>query len=391
MYGGTVPIPALAMVDDIINVALCNSVDGIKKNVATDEFVKSKKLEAQVGDGKCQWIHIGSDECGSEYIANNNKLTKCEIYKYLGDHVADGWEPLYKKRKEKSLGYAITCQAMCVEISLGHQIFSTAKLLHEAIFLNGTLLNMETWPHFTEKRIQEFERVEQGLFRKVLEAHSKTPIECLYLELGIVPFRFKLMTRRILYYQTIMHRDDDELTKKVLLSQKQTMYNGDVYQQIRQDMTQLGVTDLDITSKSNESLKEFIKKKALAVAYEYLYDIATSHSKVHHEIYKNLDGIPYLSDTRFSSEQSKLLFKFRTRMADVRNNFRNNYACTKCPLCGVQEDTQEHMINCIIIRRHHEASSMEYSDIFTNDSDVLYDAVRELEHIVDIRSKLLDV
>ena len=59
MYSGIIPVPALAMVDDIINVALCNSVDGIRKNVTTDEFVKSKKLESQVGEGKCQWIHIG--------------------------------------------------------------------------------------------------------------------------------------------------------------------------------------------------------------------------------------------------------------------------------------------------------------------------------------------
>ena len=197
MYGGVIPVPALAMVDDIINVCLCNPVDGTTRNVVTDEFIKSKKLESQVGDGKCQWIHIGSNVCTSVYKANNELLTQCNEYKYLGDHVADGWEPLYKKRYEKSLGYAITCQAMCVEISLGHQLFPVAKLLHQAIFLNGTLTNMETWPHFTEKRVCEFERIEQGFFRKILAAHSKTPVECLYLELGVIPFRFKVMTRRV--------------------------------------------------------------------------------------------------------------------------------------------------------------------------------------------------
>ena len=83
MYGGSIPVPALAMVDDIINVALCNSVDGIRKNVKTDEFVKSKKLECQVGEGKCQWIHIGGENCNSIYKANHEILTQCDVYKYL--------------------------------------------------------------------------------------------------------------------------------------------------------------------------------------------------------------------------------------------------------------------------------------------------------------------
>ena len=273
MYGGIIPIPALAMVDDIINVSLCNHVDGTKKNVSTDEFIKSKKLESQVGEGKCQWIHIGSDTCESEYMANNNKLTQCDVYKYLGDHVADGWEPLYKKRSDKSLGYAITCQAMCIEISLGYQIFPVAKLLHQAIFLNGTLINMETWPHFTEKRMWEFERIEQGLFRKVLSAHSKTPIECLYLELGVLPFRFNLMTRRIMYYHEIMNRNDEELTKKVLMLQNERMYKGDVAQLVRQDMDLLGISNEHIT-KSKSSFKDFVDKKVCDVAFEYLLEQA---------------------------------------------------------------------------------------------------------------------
>ena len=370
MYGGIIPIPALAMVDDLANVSLCNSVDGIKKNVKTDEFVKYKKLESQVGDGKCQWIHIGGGTCESVYKANDSKLTQCEVYKYLGDHVADGWEPLYKKRCEKTLGYAITCQAMCTEISLGHQLFSTAKLLHQSIFLNGTLLNMETWPHFTEKRICEFERIEQGFFRKILSAHSKTPIECLYLELGVAPFRFKLMSRRITYYHNIIHRSENEITRKIMLLQSETKYNGDVFQLIQQNMDQLGIGNRDVYEKSKESLKNIIDIKIAEVAFKYLHNIAKSHSKVKHEMYNDLNGMSYLNDTRFTTEQAKLLFKFRTRMFDVRNNFRNNYACTSCPLCGVKEDTQEHLLNCVIIKRQY-ATRNEYTDIFSNDCNVL--------------------
>ena len=49
MYRDKIPIPPLAMVDDVVSVSLCNTVDGIDKNIKTDEFIKRKKLESQVG------------------------------------------------------------------------------------------------------------------------------------------------------------------------------------------------------------------------------------------------------------------------------------------------------------------------------------------------------
>ena len=389
MYSGAIPIPSLAMVDDIISVALCNSVDGIQKNVKTDEFVKSKKLESQVGDGKCQWIHVGGERCNSVYKANNQELTQCEVYKYLGDHVSDGWEPLYKRRQDKAVGYSITCQAMSVELSLGYQLFSTAKLLHQSIFLNGTLLNMETWPHLTEKRVIEFERIEQGLLRKILSAHSKTPIESLYLELGVPPFRFHLSARRIMFYHAILHRDCEEITWKVMMQQKKTMYKGDVYQLILQDMEVLDIGENELRTMNKLKLKETLKKRVPEVAFQYLINIAETHSKVHHMMYTNLDGMQYLEDHRISAEQAKLIFKFRTRMVNVRNNFRNNYACPSCPLCGVHQDTQEHLFHCIMIQKHFQPTT-EYTDIFSNDCDRLCDVAVNLEKIVDIRNRLLE-
>ena len=76
---------------------------------------------------------------------------------------------------------------------------------------------METWPHCTTARVEMFEKTEQAFFRKLLNAHSKTPIECLYLELGVIPLRFELMKRRILYLQDILNRNDDDITKKVVI------------------------------------------------------------------------------------------------------------------------------------------------------------------------------
>ena len=48
MYDGMVPVPPLAMVDDIVAIVLCNEADGIVTNMMIDSFIQMKKLESQV-------------------------------------------------------------------------------------------------------------------------------------------------------------------------------------------------------------------------------------------------------------------------------------------------------------------------------------------------------
>ena len=281
---------------------------------------------------------------------------------------------------------------MCTEISLGFQIYSVAKLLHQAIFLNGTLVNMETWPHFTPDRIKLFEKAEQSLLRKVLNAHSKTPIECLYLELGVIPFRFHVMTRRIMFYQTLLLRDQDEITRKFLECQSQVKLDGDFYVQVERDFEMLNIPPNTVLSHSKETLKDLLKKNIAQQALAYLQDLAKQHSKVRNEMYTNLHGMAYFFDPRFSPDLANTLFKFRTRMYNVRNNFRNKYVNTNilCPLCTLDVDTQEHLLKCTSIQNAlHTKHTPNYEDIFSHDNEILLNIARNLKVVVEVREELI--
>ena len=393
LYADKVPIPALAMVDDVATVAICNSVEALESNITTDEFIKSKKMESQVGEGKCQWVHCGCTPCQSSYKANESELTQCLMYKYLGDIVSDEWDNLYRKRCEKALGYSITCQGMCTEMSLGYHLYSILKVLHQAVFPNGTLVNMETWPHCTINRIQMFEKAEQSLLRKILCAHSKTPVECLYLELGIIPLRFHLMARRIMYYKTIMMRDDDEITKKIVICQMENMIEGDFYPQVVEDMKLLNIDEGNVAAISTESLKEVLKRAISKAALQYLLELGNTHSKVNVNLYNDMSGMKYMKDPRFSPDIVNLLFKFRTRMFNVRNNFRNKYRQTDilCPLCKSTEDTQEHLFLCRVIKNSLQIDfSSVYQDIFSEDTDKLLAVGKDLKMITELRADLVN-
>ena len=391
MYKGQVPIPPLAMVDDVVSANLCNSTDALTCNIKTDTFIQRKKMESQVGEGKCQWVHRGEGECKSTYHANNVEITQSETYKYLGDHVSDGWEPLYNKRWDKAQGYIAICLAMCSEISLGFQVYNTAKLFHQSIFINGALTNMETWPNCTSARIQSFERLEQMYFRKVLSAHSKTPIESIYLELGVIPLTFQLMKRRIMYLQLILKRNDDEITKQVILAQTNDCYDGDFLAQTEKDMKNLSITRKYLTSVSKETLKLQLVEKVNEAAFQFLMSKAENHSKVNKELYTSCEGSSYFSDSRFTPDLANLLFKFRTRGFLVKNNFRNNYRNTNimCPLCEDSDDTQEHLFECKAMR-DVTIEDVQYNDIFSSETEVLLNVAMNLKRIVGQRETLLN-
>ena len=392
MYRNKIPIPALAMVDDIAMIALCNSADALTANVKTDTFIQRKKLEGQTGAGKCQWVHVGGGSCNSCYSINGHNITKADTYKYMGDHVSDGWNPLYQKRCEKAQGYSAICQAMSTEISLGIRLFEMAKLFHQAIFVNGSLLNVETWPNCTESRMIKFERIEQRFLRSILNAHSKTPIEALYLELGIVPLRFHLMKRRILYLHDIVNRDDEELVKKIVLAQKERSCSGDFYEQVLENMRLLDLNFEMLMANSKAKVKADVGVSIEEKAYQYLIGLANTHSKTQEMLYQSCNGSEYFRDPKFTPELANLLFKFRTRTYMVKNNFRNNYKNTNilCPLCEISNDTQQHIMKChkIVKTYQHEIQS-KYDDIYSKNLETLLAVAMTLHDLTEIRKELL--
>ena len=85
-------------------------------------------------------------------------------------------------------------------------------LLCEAMFLNAVLFNNEAWCNIQDKHIEELEKIDQSVMRFITWAHSKVP--------SAIPLRHIIYIRRILYFQTIVNREDKELRRKIYESQK---------------------------------------------------------------------------------------------------------------------------------------------------------------------------
>ena len=68
--------------------------------------------------------------------------------------------------------------------------------------------------------IKDIEKVDQYLIRQLLKGHSKTAIEMLFLETGVIPIIYIIMSRRLSYLKHYLNLNDHELISKVYQAQK---------------------------------------------------------------------------------------------------------------------------------------------------------------------------
>ena len=112
--------------------------------------------------------------------------------------------------------------------------------LRQAWFLNSILLNMESWHNLRDEQLKELMVLDQYLIRKIIGAHSKVPVELLFLETSAIPIDFILTSHRLNYLHTIGSMGDNELTKKIYFAQKKPI-KGDWLHKIKEDLSKVNI------------------------------------------------------------------------------------------------------------------------------------------------------
>ena len=105
------------------------------------------------------------------------------------------------------------------DICFGRFHFKVAKMLRETVFLNSILLNSEAWYSVDKQTIEELEKLDNILLKKIFELPTSTPAAFLHLELGTIPIRFILMIRRLNFLQYILKEQEDSLIHRFLVTQ----------------------------------------------------------------------------------------------------------------------------------------------------------------------------
>ena len=305
--------------------------------------------------------------------------------RYLGDIISkDGRNTKnIKARVAKGNGTINQIMSILEDICFGKYFFEVAVILRNSLFINSLIFNSEAWYNVTKSDLDELEKADEELLRKILECPLSTPKEMLYLELACLPIRFIIMGRRIMFLQYILKESNDSLINMVFQAQLANPVKDDWCQTARETLEELGL-DLkleEIKFMEKDRLKGLVKKACEDKGLEYLNGKKAGHSKVLHISHLRWETQPYLKPNQMSADEAKFIFLLRTRMLDVKINYRNKHADLNCPICESAEDDQAHLLACskLVDGMEIVEDGFKYENIFESKVDEILRVSRRIQ------------
>ena len=369
-YKDTVDIPSLAMIDDIMAISACGD-DTIELNAIINAKIEAKKL--RLSEDKCYKIHIckKTNECSQNLKVHDGTMKTVKQATYLGDVICENGmiDETISQRCQKSFGIITQISSLLSSISLGNFHFDIAMVLRESQFINSVMVNSEIWHNVMLKHTLSLEQMDLDLLRKILSAHSKTAAEAFYVELGKYPLRFVWAKRRFMYLWQILHRDTDELVRKVYETQKLKPCKGDWFTIMQNERStyELEISDSEISKISEYKFRKIIQEKINKQAIKYLEGLASKHMKSTQIAAEGFGKKDYFNDNRFTKEDIQLLFALRTKMTDCKSNFSNQYGnnltCRLCQELNSVED-EDHILRCK--KLNTEDYNASFADVYEN-------------------------
>ena len=222
-------------------------------------------------------------------------------------------------------------------------------MLRNCMFINGTLTNSECWYNVNKKHLETLESGDLMLIRKLIKGHSKTAKEAFYLETGLLPTKFIIQKRKLMFLWNILQRNENELVKKVYNTQNIIATTGVWAISVKDDRIELGITETDeeISKMPILRFRSIVDKAVEKTALKVLNDIANDpkRSKSRNLIRDRLQCQEYFFHKSFHRSDIELLFSMRTRMINLKKNFPSLYKDDiSCTLCKVQVECQEHLL-----------------------------------------------
>ena len=355
----------------------------------------------QFGPKKCFKIHIGKNNpniCPKNlidtWVLQSDKETVVSVLelldtesaqeilfevtseKYLGDIIMSNGSNILniQERVKRGMGAVNQIRQLLDELFLGDYHYEAANVFRASLLLSTLLSNSESWYNLTDKEISCLEKVDEELLRKIFFAKKTTPIHILYLESGNIPIKFILKSRRLNFLFYILHENNDALIRNVFDAQRKSPLKGDWVNTVKEDLESLNIdkTFEDIEQMEKESFKTLVRERVRHTAFEHLKQTQASMSKGKEIVYKDLSLQSYLKPNSYLSIKDKaFIFSARTRMLELKCNFKTNQVNLTCRKCGNQDEDQKHLLECPELSDLSVVPNTEripcYGDLFSND------------------------
>ena len=130
-------------------------------------------------------------------------------------------------RVNKGRGRINSIISLLEEISFGEHYFEMDLLFRNSMFVNSLLSSSEVLYNVEQKHVDKLEKCDKDLFAKIFGVPYTCSSEAFYLETGVLPIKFILQGRRLMYFRDLLRKSSNELVKKFFDTQKKFASKND--------------------------------------------------------------------------------------------------------------------------------------------------------------------
>ena len=290
-------------------------------------------------------VYISNTEKNS-ITMNDKQLSQKKCVRYLGEIITDDnkHDANIEDRKSSANGIVAEIRAIMNEAHEDLEI-KAAKQYHEGIILSKLLYNCESWINLTKKNIEELEKIQNNVIKRLLRIPFSTPSLGLLYELNMPTISSLINQRKLMYFHKL-HQKQDSLASQVL-KQQETLNSNHFLQEIHELIKNYEITASiqEIKEMSKERWKNIVKKAVHRIDKEHKERWCMESTKC-----KNLG---YTAQHRsyidtIDGSSAKVILMEKLNMTDVKENYKGNYAGSSlnCNLCNEETETTLHLLNC---------------------------------------------
>ena len=223
-----------------------------------------------------------------------------------------------------------------------------------------------------KKDKQKYNSMFLQILKRICKVPTSTPNAAILMETGYKNVTDMIEKRRLMYYRRIMNNEESNHTKNFMMKE-----NNAWTKETTRIMEELNIDNI-WQSKSNFK-KEIDREQNIKWKKELEND---TKSKINFLITNSERIITGRADymKRLTRNEASNILKYRTRMMNVKSNYKQMYKNTTCRWCSLHEETQKHILEDCKLFPRQENSLLEY-EIFNEDPALLKEASKILEEI----------
>ena len=383
---------ALFFADDSLLIA--DSIENAQHNIRILTEA-SKKFGLNVNENKCKILVFNfetkrkrDEDIETKYAKEIEGIEIVDSLKYLGVTIINKYN-LFKKHKENTIQAANKLSNLTYGIiSKSANKMLIGKTYWKNIVLPSILQSIGVIP-YTNTEINELQKIENGVYRRILGGRKNTPICVLRGEIGSSMMKTRFMEGILVYTRSII-TGKNSLVKEILditrnedkgkiLNTNKITWKHQLTEYLKEANIKYG--------ELNELSKKDIKKRIRDQDTKKWKEEMEEKSSINiYKKFKNKMKDDGCYDNKFSSI---LLFRARSNTLKLNVEKRHKSGDTKCDLCGqVKEDLVHFLLDCKELESKRDKEIMEI--YYDSDKEEMCGKILHTNRQIEAVKKMLE-